>query len=126
MLLILLFIYSSVGSAGLWLPAGLNIFNFPDAWLQLQIRHYRGFEMTEFEWFHWWPFKTLIALICLTLVVTTLRRIPFKVINFGVWMIHTGIIILAIGSVWYFGTKVEGQAPILRRAVVIEVPGAGP
>ncbi len=125
-LLVLLFFYSSVGSAGLWLPASLNIFNFPDAWIQLTVRQYRGFEMTEFEWFHWWPFKTLIALICLTLVVTTLRRIPFKVINYGVWMIHTGIIILAIGSVWYFGTKVEGQAPILRRTVVIQVPRAEP
>ena len=125
-LLVLLFIYSSIGSAGLWLPVSVNIFNFPDGWLQLHIRQYRGFEMTEFEWFHWWPFKTLIALICLTLVVTTLRRIPFKVINYGVWMIHTGIIILAIGSVWYFGTKVEGQAPILRRTVVIQVPGAAP
>ena len=125
-LLVLLFIYSSIGSAGLWLPVSVNIFNFPDGWLQLHIRQYRGFEMTEFEWFHWWPFKTLIALICLTLVVTTLRRIPFKPINYGVWMIHTGIITLAIGSVWYFGTKIEGQAPILRRAVVIEVPGAAP
>ena len=107
-LLSLLFIYSSIGSA------------YPP------LRQLPMFEMTEFEWFHWWPFKTLISLICLTLVVTTVRRIPFKVINYGVWMIHTGIITLAIGSVWYFGTKVEGQAPILRRAVVIEVPGAAP
>ncbi len=125
-LLVLLFFYSSIGSVGLWLPMSLNIFNFPDTWLQLQIRQYRGFEMTEFEWFHWWPFNLLIALICITLTVTTLRRIPLKPINYGVWMIHTGIITLAIGSVWYFGTKIEGQAPILRRAVVIEVPGAAP
>ncbi len=107
-LLTMLFVYSSVGSA---IPA---------------FRQLRVFEMTEFEWFHYWPFKTLIALICLTLVVTTVRRIPFKPINYGVWMIHSGIIILALGSVWYFGTKIEGEAPVLRRQVLIEVPGAEP
>ena len=40
------------------------------------VRQTRFFEMTEFEWFHWWPFDLLIGLICLNLVVATLRRIP--------------------------------------------------
>ena len=125
-LLIVLFIYSSIGSAGLWLPASFNIFDFPGGWLQLHIRQYRGFEMTEFEWFNWWPFTTLIALICTNMVVVTLRRIPFKPINYGVWMIHTGNIVLALGSVWYFSAKIEGQATVLRRAIVINVPGSEP
>jgi hypothetical protein len=73
--------------------------------------------MTEFEWFHWWPFNTLIGLICLTLVVTTLRRIPLRPLNYGVWMIHSGIIVLALGSVIYFSSKVEGDAPVVRRQV---------
>jgi len=107
-LLILVFVYSSVGSA---LPA---------------LRQMPFFEMTEYEWFHWWPFNTLIALICLTLVVVTLRRIPFKPINFGVWMIHSGIIVLALGSAWYFGTKVEGDVPVVRRQIRIEFPGREP
>lgn len=117
-LLTLLFIYSSVGSAGY--PTHLNILD-PAHWVALRQRPW--FEMTEFEWFHWWPFKLIIALICTNLVVATLRRIPFNIINLGVWLIHTGIITLALGSVWYFSTKVEGDAPVNRRRIVIEVPG---
>ena len=107
-LLSLLFVYSAVGSAA---PA---------------FRQMRIFEMTEFEWFHFWPFNTLIALICLTMTVTTIRRIPLKPINYGVWMIHTGIITLAVGSVIYFSTKVEGDAPVARRQVSIQLPDRAP
>jgi len=127
-LLSILFVYSSVGSAGILYPdlrRSLNVFDL-DNWSQIVPRQWRGLEMTEFEWFHWWPFDVLIALICLTLVVTTIRRIRFKPMNYGVWMIHTGIVILAIGSVWYFTAKVEGDAPISRRDVVVSVPGREP
>ncbi len=120
--LILLFIYSSVGSAGILYPIHPNIFH-PAAWTHAQLRQWRPFELTEFEWFIWWPFNLLIALLCVNLVITTVRRIPFKVINLGVWMIHTGIIILALGSVWYFSTKVEGDAPVIRRSIHIQTPG---
>ena len=123
-LLALLFVYSSIGSAGA--PVGEGVLRpwfilNPDAWIA--VRQLRPFEMTEFEWFHWWPFDLLIALICLNLVVATLRRIPFNVLNLGVWMIHTGIIVLAIGSVWYFSTKVEGDVPVSRRRVFVQAPG---
>jgi cytochrome c-type biogenesis protein CcsB len=107
-LLAVLFVYCSIGSA---VPA---------------FRQLRAFEMTEFEWFHWWPFDVLVALICLVLVVTTVRRIPFKPVNYGVWMIHGGIIVLAVGSVIYYGTKEEGDAPVARRQVVVRVPGHDP
>lgn len=107
-LLSLLFAYSALGSAA---PP---------------FRQMRIFEMTEFEWFHFWPFNTLIALICLTMTVTTIRRIPLKPVNYGVWMIHTGIITLAVGSVIYFSTKVEGDAPVVRRQVRIQLPGQAP
>ncbi len=104
--IVLLFVYSSIGSA------------YPP------FRQHRLLEMTEFEWFHWWPFDLLIGLLAATLVITTIRRIPLKLVNAGVWMIHTGIVTLIFGSVYYFGTKVEGDVPIFRRNVVIEVPGA--
>jgi hypothetical protein len=121
-LLALLFIYSGIGSAGL--PLGPGALQYPfilrgDAWVS--VREMPFFEMTEFEWFHWWPFDLLILLLCVNLVVTTIRRIPFTVINLGVWMIHAGIVILCIGSVIYFGTKIEGDAPVIRRQVVIQV-----
>ena len=53
-LLVLLFIYMAIGSAGLVYPVSVNIFS-ADAWVHRQIRQHRPLEMTEFEWFHWWP-----------------------------------------------------------------------
>jgi hypothetical protein len=102
---VLLFIYCSIGSAA---P---------------RVRQLPLLEMTEFEWFHWWPFNVLIILFAACLITTTLRRIPFRPVNYGVWMIHAGMITLALGSYYYFGTKVEGDAPVFRRRVKIEMPG---
>ena len=107
-LLVTLFVYSSLGSA---VPA---------------LRQLPAFEMTEFEWFNWWPFVVLVGLICLTLTVTTLRRIPLRPVNYGVWMIHSGIIVLSVGSVVYFGTKLEGDTPVARRQVTVRLPGHEP
>ncbi len=101
----LLFVYCSIGSA---VPA---------------VRQHPWLEMTEFEWFHWWPFNVLIVLLCTTLIVVTLRRIPLRPVNFGVWMIHAGIIVLCVGSFYYFSTKVEGDTPAYRRQVRILLPG---
>ncbi len=130
-LLTLLGAYCAFGSIGLWLPGHLGLANdswiydiyFIIPWTQIHFRQAPGMEMTEFEWFHFWPFDLLIALICTNIVVVTLRRIPFKPVNYGVWMIHTGILTLSAGSVWYFSTKIEGDSPVLRRQIVIEAPG---
>ena len=103
--LVLLFVYCSIGSA---LP---------------QVRQSPLLEMTEFQWFHWWPFNVLILLLCTSLTVVTIRRIPLRLLNSGVWMVHVGIIILCIGSYRYFGTKVEGDTPVFRRRIRIELPG---
>ena len=119
-LLVLLFVYMAIGSAGIVFPVHPNLLH-PDAWVHAQVRQWRPFEMTEFEWFHWWPFDVLLALIATTMAWTTIRRIPFRVVNLGVWMIHTGIITLIAGSVWYFTTKVEGDAPVARRSVQLQV-----
>ncbi len=101
-LMFLLFVYMSIGSAG------------------YAIRQARWLEMTEYEWFHWWPFDALIAALCLNLSIATIRRIPLRVVNLGVWMIHSGIIILCVGSVIYFSQKVEGDTPVFRRAINIQ------
>ncbi len=103
-LAVLLFVYCSIGSA---LPA---------------VRQHAWLEMTEFEWFHWWPFNLLVALFATVMVIATIRRIPLRKLNAGVWMIHTGIIMMTLGSYVYFGTKVEGDAPVFRRQVRIELP----
>ncbi len=124
LLMVLLFLYMSIGSAGLIYPIHPNILH-PDAWHYEQLRQRPWFELTEYEWFHWWPFDLLVLLFTLTLVVTTLRRIRLTTINLGVWMIHCGVLILVAGSVWYFSTKVEGEAPVIRRAVTISVLPSG-
>ncbi|HWB21185.1 MAG TPA: hypothetical protein VG711_12875, partial [Phycisphaerales bacterium] len=120
-LLAILFIYSSIGSSGV--PTRLNIFN-PESWAEGgQVRQWRFFELTAFQWFNWWPFTTLILLICANIIITTIRKIPFTALRLGPWIIHTGIIILAAGSIWYFGTKVEGSSPVHRRSISIQAPG---
>ena len=120
LLLVLLFLYMAVGSAGLVYPVAPNIFS-SSSWVHEQVRQRPMLEMTEFEWFHWWPFDVLVILIAVTLVVTTLRRIRLNVINLGVWMIHSGIIVLIVGSLIYFATKVEGDTPVSRRVLSISI-----
>jgi cytochrome c-type biogenesis protein CcsB len=122
-LLAILFVYMSVGSAGILYPTHPNLLH-PDAWVHAQLRQWRPFEMTEFEWFHWWPFDLLMGLIAANMAWTTLRRIPLRAVNLGVWTIHVGILTLIAGSVWYFGTKVEGDAPVARRAIVLKATAA--
>lgn len=119
-LMVLLFLYMSLGSAGAVYPVAWNVFS-SENWRHEQIRQWPIFEMTEFEWFHWWPFDVLVTLIAITMISTTLRRIRFSVVNLGVWMIHSGIITLIVGSLIYFGTKVEGDTPVHRRALVLQV-----
>jgi len=123
-LLVLLFIYCTVGSAGAFYPTQLNVFS-ADSWEYAQIRTFRGLEMTEYEWFNWWPFDLLILLICLNITVVTLKRIRLNAVNLGVWTIHAGVLLLCAGSVWYFSTKVEGDTPVVRRQVRISLPDGG-
>lgn len=120
-LLTLLFIYSSIGSAGMFWFTGGNPLDTAN-WIHVQLRQNRGLEMTEFEWFHWWPFDLMIGLICANIVVTTLRRIRLSKINAGVWMIHSGILVLCAGSLIYFSAKVEGDTPVVRRQVAVQLP----
>ena len=121
-LLTLLFVYCTIGSAGMFVPEGWNILS-PSNWTYQQIRQWPVFEMTEFEWFHTWVFYALNALLVVNMVVATLRRIPFRPVSYGSWMIHSGIVVLIAGCVVYFSTKIEGDAPVWRRQVVITVPG---
>jgi hypothetical protein len=101
-LISVLFVYMSIGSA---IPP---------------FRQLRMFEMTEFEWFNWWPFTLMLALICVNMTVVTLRRIPLTTINLGVWMIHAGVILLCVSGAYYFATKLEGDTPVIRRQVTIQ------
>jgi len=119
--LTLLFLYSSVGSSGA--PVSFAIWE-PSAWVN--IREMRGLEMTEFEWFHWWPFKWLIAILCLNMAIVTIRKIKFTILTVGVWSIHTGVIITVLGCLVYFSQKTEGDVLVSRRVVEIRAQGDEP
>jgi hypothetical protein len=98
-LIALIILYSSVGSA-------VPVF-----------RQY--FELTEFEYFNHWVFTILIALFCITLTVATVVRIRFNRMNLGVLTVHTGLLLLAGGSVMYFGRKIEGDVLLYNPRVAV-------
>ncbi len=72
------------------------------------------FEMTELEFYGWWPLKLILALFVLNLIWATIRRIEFKFANLGVLTVHTGIITVALGSIFYSRAKIEGDALLFR------------
>ncbi len=119
-LMFLLFIYMSIASAGILHPLDYSKPFGP--WTRWIVREY--FNKTEMEVFAWWPFTLLMALFTLNMIVVTLRRIRLTVLNLGVWLIHGGIVVLTLGSVYYFANKLEGDTPVFRRSIVINVPGA--
>ena len=45
-----------------------------------------------------------------SLVVSSLLRVPLRVAHAGAWISHLGLIVLAVGSIWYARRKVEGMA----------------
>ncbi len=121
-LMVLIFIYCTVGSAGILYPSFADGFAVKHDF----IRKWRPFEMTEYEWFNTPVFIALVALLCLNMSVVTVRRIRLNAVNLGVWLIHLGIIILALSSVWYFAAKVEGDTPVFRWRIQVEIPGQQP
>lgn len=71
-------------------------------------------EMTELEFYNWWPLRAILSLFVINLIWATIRRIEFSFHNIGVLTVHTGIITIAIGSVIYYSTKVEGDTIVFR------------
>lgn len=67
-------------------------------------------EVNEQGFFNAWPLLALAILLCTTLLVVTLERIPFTPPRYGVWTIHCGIVLLIFGLVYYFRHKTEGVA----------------
>lgn len=84
-------------------------------------------EMSELEFYSWWPLRVVLLLFVLNLVVATVRRIEFIFVNIGVLTVHTGIVVIALGSVYYSGLKREGDTLLLAGAPDASgVPGPGP
>ena len=68
------------------------------------------FEMSDMAFFKAWPMGVLALLLITNLLVVTFDRIPFTPPRYGVWTVHTGIVMLVFGMVYYFSNKTEGLA----------------
>jgi hypothetical protein len=80
----------------------------------LPMRRLPGMEMSELEFYAWWPLTLVLWLFVVNMVVATIRRIEFKFENIGVLTVHTGIVVVALGSAYYASAKREGD--VLLRA----------
>lgn len=93
---------------------GLRLFaGFTQQYQSVQARRLPGMEMSELEFYAWWPLALVLVLFVINLVVATLRRIEFSVPNIGVLTVHTGIVTIALGSVYYTSHKQEGDVLLL-------------
>lgn len=77
------------------------------------LRRLPGMEMTELEFYSWWPLRLVLLLFVTNMVVSTIRRIEFSFHNVGVLTVHTGIVTIACGSIFYSGLKKEGDTILL-------------
>ena len=83
-------------------------------------------EMTEMQVFQHWVFTVLVGLLCVSLAVVTWVRIRWNLVNAGVLMVHSGLLLLAIGGFWYFGTKTEGDVLLESPRVELRGPDGQP
>ncbi len=77
------------------------------------LRRLPALEMTELEFYAWWPLQVILLAFVLNMVVATVRRIEFRFVNIGVLSVHTGIVLIALGSLYYGSSKREGETLLL-------------
>lgn len=89
---------------------GLRLFpGFVEANKSVTVRRLRGMEMSELEFYGWWPLRVVLLMFVVNLVTATVRRIEFTFRNIGVLTVHSGIVTIAVGSMWYSSLKEEGD-----------------
>lgn len=76
-------------------------------------------EMTDMEAFRHWFFVALCVLFVFSLTAVTFFRTRWLAINAGAVVTHIGLLLLIIGAMVYFGTKVEGD--VLLQCPAIEI-----
>ncbi|RMH26296.1 MAG: hypothetical protein D6693_07410, partial [Planctomycetota bacterium] len=100
---------------------GVRFFaGFVEAHRATTLRRLPALEMTEGEFYAWWPLRLILLLFVINMIVATVRRIEFRFENLGVLTVHTGIVILALGSMHYQALKQEGDLLLLAAST----PGA--
>ncbi|MFI4882801.1 MAG: hypothetical protein ACIAQU_09475 [Phycisphaerales bacterium JB064] len=98
-----------------------------DRYANVTLRRLPFFEMTELEFYSWWPLRVVLVLFVISMIVSTVRRIAFNLPNLGVLTVHTGIILLGLGSLYYGAMKLEGDVLLLAGSPGQDgLPGEGP
>ncbi len=93
---------------------GLLLFSgFCRAYRSTTLRRLPGMEMTELEFYAWWPLRLILLSFVLNMVTATVRRIEFSFKNLGVLTVHSGIVAITLGSIYYGGLKKEGDTLLL-------------
>jgi hypothetical protein len=93
---------------------GLRFFaDFVERYQSVTLRRLPGVEMSELEFYGWWPLRVILLAFVLNMVIATARRIEFTFKNLGVLTVHSGIILIALGSVYYNTNKLEGDTLLL-------------
>lgn len=82
-------------------------------------------EMTEMQIFRHWTFSGLIVLFGLSVTLATLTRIKICWVNAGVLTVHTGLLLLVIGSIVYFAAKIEGDTLLISPKIQLISAGGG-
>jgi hypothetical protein len=94
--------------------SGVRFFaEFVQANKSVMVRRLPILEMSELEFYAWWPLKLILGVFVVNMVVATVRRIEFTFVNLGVLTVHTGIVTLALGSIYYQALKEEGDMLLL-------------
>jgi len=89
---------------------GLMLFaDFVERYGATTVRRLPGMEMSELEFYSWWPLPLVLLLFVINMITATVRRIEFTFPNIGVLTVHSGIVLIALGSVYYSGQKLEGD-----------------
>lgn len=97
---------------------GLRFFpEFVERYKSVQLRRLPAVEKSELEFYAWWPLATVLGLFVLNLITATVRRIEFVFVNLGVLSVHTGIVLIALGSAYYATHKQEGDVVLLSGAL---------
>lgn len=93
---------------------GLRLFaSFCDRYKSTTLRRLPFMEMSELEFYSWWPLRAVLLAFVANMVTATVRRIEFVFVNLGVLTVHTGIITITLGSVYYASLKLEGDVLLL-------------
>lgn len=93
---------------------GVRFFgSFIDQYSGVTVRRLPALEMSELEFYAWWPLTTLLVLFVINMIVATVRRIEFRFEYLGVLSVHSGLVIMALGSAFYGTFKREGDTLLI-------------